>query len=74
MTIFKNHQSLKNESESRSLEFFEAYLQKQISLGKLAELLEISIEEAKAQLQAKNISLDLGVTSESDLLSDIKNA
>lgn len=53
---------------------FEAYRLGQISLGKLAELLEYSIEEAKSQLKARNIPLDLGVDSDSELLSDIENA
>lgn len=53
---------------------FEAYRLGQISLGKLAELLECSIEEAKSQLKARNIPLDLGVDSDCELLSDIENA
>lgn len=53
---------------------FEAYSQGSISLGKLAEFLELPIEEAKAQLQARNIPLDLGVNNEADLLDDIENA
>lgn len=53
---------------------FEAYGQGLISLGKLAELLELPFEEAKAQLQARNIPVDLGGNSEADLLDDIANA
>lgn len=53
---------------------FEAYCLGQISLSKLAELLEIPLEEAKTQLEAKNIPIDLGVSSELELLSDIENA
>jgi hypothetical protein len=53
---------------------FEAYNRGQISLGKLAELLDVSIEEAKVELKKRNAPLDLGVSSEDELLSDIKNA
>ncbi|MDZ8091604.1 MAG: ImmA/IrrE family metallo-endopeptidase [Nostoc sp. DedQUE05] len=53
---------------------FEAYRLEQIGLGKLVELLEFSIEEAKSQLKARDIPLDLGVDSDSELLSDIENA
>jgi Zn-dependent peptidase ImmA (M78 family)/transcriptional regulator with XRE-family HTH domain/predicted HTH domain antitoxin len=52
----------------------EAYCLGHISLNKLAELLEIPVEEAKAQVEARNAPLDLGVSSELELLSDIKNA
>ncbi len=45
-----------------------------ISLSKLAELLRISLEEAKAQLEARNAPTDLGVSSEDEVLSDIENA
>lgn len=53
---------------------FEAYSLGLISLSKLAELLKISLEEAKAQLEARNAPTDLGVSSEDELLSDIENA
>lgn len=53
---------------------FEAYCLRYISLSKLAELLEITLEEAKTQLEARNIPIDLGVSSELELLSDIENA
>ena len=53
---------------------FEAYARGQISLGKLAELLDISLEEAKVQLTARNIPINLGVSSMEELLRDIKNA
>lgn len=53
---------------------FEAYSQKRISLDKLAELLEISLEEAKQKVKERNISLNLGVSSELELLNDIENA
>ncbi len=53
---------------------FEAYNLGQISLGKLAELLDVPIEEAKAQLKKRNAPIDLGVISEDELLSDIENA
>lgn len=52
----------------------EAYCLGYISLNKLAELLEIPVEEAKAQVEARNAPLDLGVSSELELLSDIENA
>ncbi|WP_017313942.1 ImmA/IrrE family metallo-endopeptidase [Mastigocladopsis repens] len=53
---------------------FDAYRKGLISLGKLAELLECSLEEAKSQLMARDIPIDLGVDSDSELLSDIENA
>ena len=53
---------------------FEAYSLGHISLSKLAELLDVPIEEAKAQLEKRNVPIDLGVSSEVELLRDIKNA
>jgi Zn-dependent peptidase ImmA (M78 family)/predicted HTH domain antitoxin/DNA-binding XRE family transcriptional regulator len=53
---------------------FEAYSLGQISLGKLAELLDVPIEEAKAQLEKRGVPIDLGVSSEDDLFRDIENA
>jgi Zn-dependent peptidase ImmA (M78 family)/transcriptional regulator with XRE-family HTH domain len=53
---------------------FEAYCQGHISLNKLAELLDLPVEEAKAKVEERNIPLDLGVSSELELLSDISNA
>lgn len=53
---------------------FEAYRLGLISLGKLAELLEITLEEAKEQLNSRDIPINLGVNSELELLSDIENA
>jgi Zn-dependent peptidase ImmA (M78 family)/DNA-binding XRE family transcriptional regulator len=53
---------------------FEAYRLGFISLGKLAELLEITLEEAKEQLNSRDISINLGVNSKLELLSDIENA
>lgn len=53
---------------------FEAYSLGHISLSKLAELLDVPIEEAKAQLEKRNVPIDLGVNSEVELLRDIKNA
>ncbi|BAY80434.1 hypothetical protein NIES25_69220 (plasmid) [Nostoc linckia NIES-25] len=53
---------------------FEAYRLGQIGLGKLVELLECSIKQAKSQLKARDIPLDLGVDSDLELLSDIENA
>jgi hypothetical protein len=52
------------------------YREQQISLGKFAELLGLSIEEAKQILRAENIELDLGVSNqlELELEQDIKNA
>lgn len=53
---------------------FDAYSKCYISIGKLAELLECSIEEAKSQLVARDIRIDMGVNSDLELLSDIENA
>lgn len=53
---------------------FEAYCLGYISLNKLAELLEIPVEEAKVQVEARNAPLDLGVSGELELLNDIENA
>ncbi|MBC6480646.1 MAG: helix-turn-helix domain-containing protein [Hormoscilla sp. GM7CHS1pb] len=53
---------------------FEEYSLGYISLGKLAELLDVPIEEAKAQLEKRNAPVDLGVSSKDELLSDIENA
>ena len=53
---------------------FEAYNRVQISLVKLAELLDVPIEETKAQLKKRNAPLDLGVSSEDELLRDLDNA
>lgn len=53
---------------------FEAYSLGHISLGKLAELLDVPIEEAKAQLEKRRAPIDLGVSSEDELLRDIQNA
>ncbi len=74
MSVLKNSQSVDHKSESVKIEWFEAYRQGQISLNKLAELLEIPLEEAKVQLQERKIPLDLGVRSEVELLSDLENA
>lgn len=53
---------------------FEAYRLGYISLSKLAELLEITLEEAKEQLNIRDIPINLGVNSKLELLSDIDNA
>jgi predicted HTH domain antitoxin len=53
---------------------FEAYCLGYISLNKLAELLEVPVEEAKVQVEARNAPLDLGVSGELELLNDIENA
>lgn len=53
---------------------FEAYSLGHISLGKLAELLDVPIEEAKTQLEQRSAPIDLGVSSEVELLRDIENA
>lgn len=50
------------------------YSDHQIGLGKLAELLETTIEEAKQELRKRSIPLDLGVDSLEELLEDIENA
>lgn len=53
---------------------FEAYNLGHISLAKLAELLDVPIEEAKVQLENRSVPVDLGVSSEDELLRDIENA
>ncbi len=53
---------------------FEAYSLGKISLSKLAELLEKTLEEVKDELKARDIPINLGVNSELELLSDIENA
>ncbi|HAG79791.1 MAG TPA: Zn peptidase [Cyanobacteria bacterium UBA12227] len=53
---------------------FEAYDKAIISIAKLAELLECSSEEAKSKLLTRDIPIDFGVDSDSELLSDIQNA
>ncbi|MGH8000726.1 MAG: ImmA/IrrE family metallo-endopeptidase [Brasilonema sp.] len=53
---------------------FDAYRSGYLSLSKLAELLEITLEEAKDELNARGIPINLGVNSELELLSDIENA
>jgi|GEM_PF-5324713 predicted HTH domain antitoxin len=53
---------------------FDSYQLGYISLSKLAELLEITLQEAKDELKARNIPINLGVNSELELLSDIENA
>lgn len=45
-----------------------------VSLSKLAELLEITLEEAKDELKARDIPINLSIDSELELLSDIENA
>lgn len=62
------------ESVMVAKKYFEAYRLGYISLSKLAELLEITLEEAKHELKVKNIPINLGVESELELLSDIENA
>lgn len=53
---------------------FDAYRSGYLSLSKLAELLEITLEEAKNELQSRDIPINLGINSELELLSDIDNA
>ncbi len=53
---------------------FEAYCVGEISLAKLAEILAISIEEARFQLMVHKIPLNLGINDELELLDDIRNA
>jgi predicted HTH domain antitoxin len=53
---------------------FDAYRQGQITLGKLADQLDLPIEEAKAQLAERKISFNLGVNSEEELIRDLENA
>ncbi|MHC5731500.1 MAG: UPF0175 family protein, partial [Nostoc sp.] len=51
---------------------FDAYRSGYLSLSKLAELLEITLEEAKNELQSRDIPINLGINSELELLSDIE--
>ncbi len=53
---------------------FEAYRLGKISLSKLAELLEITLEEAKNESLTREIPLNLGINSELELLNDVENA
>lgn len=62
------------EQLSNSKNLYEAYIKGMISLGRLAELLGVPIEEAKANLEERNYPVNLGVESELDLLSDLANA
>ncbi|MEH2148562.1 UPF0175 family protein [Nostoc sp.] len=50
------------------------YREQQISLGKFAELLGLSIEEANQILRAEDIELDWGVSNQLELEQDIENA
>lgn len=50
------------------------YRERELSLEKFAGLLGLTIEEAKQILRAENIELDLGVSNQSELEEDIKNA
>ncbi|MEH1808436.1 hypothetical protein [Nostoc sp.] len=54
--------------------WIDSYRNSEISLSKLAELLGISVEEAKQILVAENIEVKLGILSQSELEEDIKNA
>lgn len=53
---------------------FEAYRQNLIDLDKLAQLLEISLQEAKTKAEERNILSNYGVDSGLSLLDDIENA
>jgi Zn-dependent peptidase ImmA (M78 family)/DNA-binding XRE family transcriptional regulator len=53
---------------------FEAHIQKGFSLDKLSDLLDISVEEVRKQLEERNMPNDLGINSEDELLDDIENA
>ncbi|MEH1822149.1 MAG: UPF0175 family protein [Nostoc sp.] len=59
---------------ARTTTTIELYEKRQISLGMFAELLGISLEEAKQFLRAENIPLDLGVNTVEELEEDIENA
>lgn len=53
---------------------WEAYKFGHISLSKVAELLDISLEAAQALLEEREVPIEIGVSSESELLRDIINA
>ena len=59
---------------ARTTTTIELYEKQHISIGKFAELLGISLEEAKQFLEAQNILMDLGVNSIGELQQDIENA
>ncbi|HYX18335.1 MAG TPA: UPF0175 family protein [Nostoc sp.] len=59
---------------ARTTTTIELYEKKQISLCHFAELLGISVEEAKQFLRAENIPLDLGINTVEELEQDIENA
>jgi predicted HTH domain antitoxin len=59
---------------ARTTTSIELYESQNVSLGGFAELLGISLEEAKQFLKAQNIQMDLGVNSIEELQQDIENA
>ena len=59
---------------ARATTSIELYEKQHVSLEKFAELLGISLEEAKQFLKAQNVPLDLGVNSIKELQEDIENA
>lgn len=74
MATFQNLQSIHPDRKSIEPEALQRYLQGAISLNKLAELLDIPLEQIKVMLREQNIPLNLGISSEAELLSDIENA
>lgn len=67
-------QATKNQKDRLKFKILEQYRQGLISLNKLAELLDVPLEEAKIQLQISHIPLDSGISDTSDLLRDVENA
>jgi predicted HTH domain antitoxin len=59
---------------ARATTSIELYEKQHVSLGGFAELLGISLEEAKQFLKVQDIPLDLGVSSIEELQQDIENA
>ena len=59
---------------ARTTTTIELYEKRQISLCRFAEILGISLEEAKQFLRAENIPLDLGVDTDQELQQEIENA
>lgn len=53
---------------------FEAYETEAISLAKLAEVLEVPLEDAQAELEQRKVPPDFGLDSEDELLRDLENA
>lgn len=69
-----NSPTIKTSDNPQIQAFLQAYQNGEISLQKLAELLGLPLEETKHRLRSIDISLNLGITDETELLSDIENS